>query len=75
MAVGDQDTITGTILNENIADLQTVRNHCQDSLTQRKYGCTIAVSPGEYVIWFVDRPNVRDHERCHALYEEWEHIK
>ena len=61
--------VTGKIISEHMADLDTVRVRCQDSLTQEKYGCTIAVNVREYVLWYVDDSNVRDHERCHALYE------
>jgi hypothetical protein len=75
VAVDDHARITGTIEEEHMGKLDDVRNVCQDTLTQDKYGCALAVAPGEYVLWYVDDPNIRDHERCHALYEEKKHVK
>ena len=69
VAVGPDDQITGKIVAEHVADLDTVRARCQDTLTKEKFGCAIPVNEGEYVLWYVDDPNIRDHERCHGLYE------
>lgn len=69
--VSDSDSMTGIILEEALMDERSVRAACQSPF-QVKYGCTIAVNEGEYVIIGVDNFAIR-HERCHALFEEWEH--
>lgn len=74
VAVQDSDIITGSIVSENVADLETVSIQCASPF-KPKSGCAIPVNDGEYVLWFIDDPAIRDHERCHSLYEERKHTK
>lgn len=69
VAVGDHDTVTGRIIKEHIDTPAVVRAKCQSPFVETS-GCTLAVGPGEYVIWTVDDPAVVLHERCHALFEQ-----
>jgi len=74
--VPDGAKITGKIDHEAVKGLNEVRILCQDRLTQEKYGCAVAVNEGEYVLYYIaHRPDIRDHERCHALYEVFGHKK
>jgi hypothetical protein len=76
--VVDGDVISGTILQENVvedtpAGRALVAQECWP--LKNKIGCSIPVGYSSYVIWYIDHPAVRDHERCHALYEQPRHIK
>lgn len=73
VAVEDNDTITGQIIKENIAEQKVVQAKCQSPFTYKE-GCALAVGSNSYIIWRIDDPVVRDHEKCHALYEEGRHI-
>ena len=72
VAVADNDTITGTIITEHTGTVEKVSIECRSPF-KPKYGCAIPINDGEYVLWYVDTPENRDHERCHALYEEPRH--
>ena len=72
--VSDNDTITGRIIEENVInDVDTVRAKCMRPFSDIK-GCAIPVYESEYVLWYIDDARIRDHERCHALYEEKRHL-
>jgi len=70
VAVDDDAKITGTIENEHAVLYEIVKKQCQKPFTNDDMGCALAVAPQTYVLWYVDDPDIRDHERCHALYEE-----
>lgn len=71
--VQDDDTVTGLIIEENVSDQRTVQARCKSPFQYRE-GCAIPVGPNEYIVWRIDDPKVRDHEKCHALYEERRHL-
>lgn len=83
--VEDDDTVTGIITRE--AYFQTVSEvaaACLRPFSQDSYGCTIALNPGppgEYMIVYypmagmpINYQTPKQHERCHAYYEEWRHM-
>lgn len=74
VSLAGNDTVTGVIVEEHTGTLEEVSIACRSPF-KPKYGCPIPVSEHEYDIWYVDIPEVRDHERCHALYEEWNHTE
>ena len=77
VAVADNDTITGTILEDHKLrrdEMQRVKDMCRVPFREKDFfGCAIPVNEHEYIIWYLDYPEVRDEERCHALYEEKRH--
>lgn len=72
VAVDANDTVTGVILEEHIGTVTEVSVQCHSPF-KLLAGCAIAVAPGYYILWYIDRPEERDHERCHALFEEKRH--
>lgn len=72
VAVAYDDTVTGRIVDENTGTLGQVSIQC-GSPFKDKYGCAIPINEHDYILWYVDEPEERDHERCHALYEEKNH--
>ena len=73
VAVKDGAKVTGEIVEENMGTPEQVKAICQSPFETR-LGCAMAVYPGEYVIWYVDDPEVKLHEQCHALFETSDHI-
>ena len=69
--VDDNDTVTGRIIEENVTDQATVTKQCRRPFQRvPEGGCIVPIAPNEYIIWRIDDAKVRDHERCHALYEQ-----
>lgn len=71
--VANNATQTGIIVEEHKADINTVKAKCRRPFSYIE-GCAVPVAEHEYVLWYIDDAKVRDHERCHALYEEKKHI-
>lgn len=82
VAVEDGDKPTGRIVD--FREVQTVEDamrECQKPF-QRVYGCTLALGfyaghdpRGEYRIVYIPSKFVREHEECHAYYEEGRHVQ
>jgi hypothetical protein len=79
VAVHDNDTITGEIVNSQFGTLGTMRKECG---LDGAAGCAKAhgVEPpawpaadGKYDIWYSDNKCVPEHEWCHAAYEQKGH--
>jgi hypothetical protein len=83
VAVEDGDTVTGTIVEElYYADGLQSRAACFKPFQKDNFGCVIALNEGEYRVVYTSSShfrrtpyvNARNHERCHAYYEEWKHL-
>ena len=60
---------TGTIVSEHTGTPAEVKARCKKPFTNDDKGCAIPVNEHQYILWYVNDPGARDHERCHALYE------
>ena len=65
--------VTGSIIEERQGTAEQVKARCGKPF-DTCYGCAIALAPGRYRIWYTDDYS-REHERCHALYEENHHTE
>jgi len=82
VAVQDGDTVSGTIIEAvSYTTIAEVQAACQSPF-EYKAGCTIALSDKTYKVVYIrtfagSSPlynTPKNHEYCHAYYEEWEHI-
>lgn len=74
VAVADTDSITGSVIEQNVVDIKMVRIMCHRPYEGECEGCLLAAGPHEYIIWASDAEALA-HERCHALYEEPRHVE
>jgi hypothetical protein len=64
--------VTGRIVEQRIGTPEQVQAECRRPFKPAR-GCTMAVDVGEYIIWATDDFALQ-HEKCHAMYESWEHV-
>lgn len=69
--VANDDIITGEVIEEHIYHWRKVKAKCKGN----KYGCILAVNEHQYIIIRIDDTGAAAHEWCHAVYEEFEHVK
>lgn len=83
VAVEDGDTVTGFVSKEmHLRTTQEVRATCMAPFAVDIFGCAIAINTHEYIVVHKSSWNNRairyltdkNHEYCHAFYEEGRHM-
>lgn len=67
------DEVTGTIRAEHLVMAEEVSKQCKPLENDR--GCAKRVGEHDWILWYIDDPDARDEERCHAYYEQRNHIR
>ena len=65
--------VTGTIVEARVVDAAGIQKYCMESKVGTTIGCTMKYAPHTYKIYYYNEVWVKNHEACHAYYEEADH--
>lgn len=71
--VSTDAVVTGIILEAKVVDAAGIRQYCMESTIGTTIGCTMKYGPHRYKIYYYNEVWVKNHEACHAYYEQPHH--
>ena len=71
--VSNDAIVTGEIVEASVVDEEGIKMYCMESEIGTTIGCTMKYGPHKYKIYYTNEVWVKNHEACHAAYEQADH--
>ena len=65
--------VTGQIMVARVVDRESIQKYCMESKNFTILGCTMNYGPHRYKIYYFNEVWIKNHEACHAFYEQPKH--